>query len=180
MNSNNFCIICGSKNILKKIEFDECLNCQGRFDLASSMIHYEEIYSDENSLYSEHLKSLDIFQNSKKIHKFLLPYEKKIINVIKKNRIISLVDLGCGTGRLIKAVQEYVNDINCFEISNVLLRKLSAYGWNCHRGGVKEYLESSVNGEAVTLCEVVEHVQNPGELIRKIYTQKTPKFLFLF
>jgi 2-polyprenyl-3-methyl-5-hydroxy-6-metoxy-1,4-benzoquinol methylase len=87
------------------------------------------------------------------------------------------VDLGCGTGRFLRVMESSFDNVVGYEVATALVERLRHHGRSIYQGGIREFLETTQKPDFVTLLEVVEHLQNPGELIQEILTIKSPKLL---
>jgi SAM-dependent methyltransferase len=180
--ANIGCIGCGHPAKLDGEKF-QCQNCGLSFSAPSSYrLDYSSTYSDESSLYSAHLRSLDYFQRVGNIKSCLLPFESRILDFFSaSNSPIRLVDIGCGVGRFLRGAQEQLGPMNAsaYEVANVLVQRLRAYGFNVHNGNLQNFLDSDQAVDAITLLEVIEHLQQPGEEIKKIFSLKRPSYLII-
>lgn len=94
----------------------------------------------------------------------------------------SVLDLGCGNGHITKSISSYVKKIIGVDFSkeSIKLANQKKAGKNI------EYIISSIdelpfknNFDTVILCEVIEHVENPNYLVKKIkqYLVNNGKFI---
>ena len=180
--NNISCIGCGYPAKPNGERF-RCQNCELDFSAPSSYpIDYGSTYSDESSLYSVHLRSLDRFQKIRNIKSCLLPFESRILDFFGARDVpIRLVDVGCGVGRFLRAAQEQFGAINvsAYEVANVLVQRLRAYGLTVYKGNLQNFIESDQVVDVITLLEVIEHLQYPGEEVGKIFSMKRPVYLII-
>lgn len=150
------------------------------FSNQESPINYASTYTEQDSLYAEHLKSIDRFHRCSpaKLSHLLLPFESRLLTRICLNTACSsLIDLGCGTGRFLRAAKNEFSDSRGYEFADVLVQKLNGYGMRVRQGGIEDFLASQDRADAISLLEVVEHLTEPGKLIGAIFKQKSPQLL---
>lgn len=150
------------------------------FSNQESPINYASTYTEQDSLYAEHLKSIDRFHRCSpaKLSHLLLPFESRLLTRICLNTACSsLIDLGCGTGRFLRAAKNEFSDSRGYEFADVLVQKLNGYGMRVRQGGIEDFLASQDRADAISLLEVVEHLTEPGKLIGAIFEQKSPQLL---
>lgn len=140
---------------------------------------YSVEYGGGESLYADHFRVLDRFQTEADVLPLLLPFERRIVALLAEKGINSLADLGCGTGRFLRAAEQVTGSAVGFEVAGVLVEQLQKYGRSARRGGILEFLSEGIRPEAVSLLEVVEHLTNPGELVGRILREKSPRLLFV-
>jgi SAM-dependent methyltransferase len=180
--SNISCIACG--HIAKPNgENFKCQICGLDFlGFSSHQIDYSATYSDESSLYSAHLRSLDYFHKVRSIKSRLLPFESIILEFLSTcGSPIRLVDIGCGVGRFLRGAQERLGaeNVSAYEVANVLVKKLREYGLTVHNGDLQTFLDSDHTADVITLLEVIEHLRYPGEEVKKIFSLKKPTYLII-
>jgi SAM-dependent methyltransferase len=151
--------------------------------MAASMMvmNYGDAYEDDASLYGEHLRALDRFQTAPTLEDLLLPFERIIVEELRSKGcgLRSLVDLGCGTGRFLRAAEMSGVDAQGFEVAAVLSKRLLGHGRRVHRGGIDEFLASDLRPDAISLLEVVEHLPAPLDAITRLLQTKAPRTLFV-
>lgn len=184
LNSPSTCIGCGSKSITMLEEQNKLLTCNTCgliFTTELSAQNYQDAYFGADTLYSEHLSLLDRFQEEQDINKFLLPFERRILELIyQRHKTEHVVDVGCGTGRFLRAVREISLSATGYEVADVLVQRLQHHGLNVVRGGIVDFLAAKDQPcDVLCLLEVMEHLETPGQLIRDIMTTKKPKFLYV-
>ena len=111
-----------------------------------------------------------------------------IINVLRKNKIKSVLDLGCGDGKLLK--QLYLNEefelLGGVDISQRRINKLRSYFENNKKVQLFEQSffiinESYFNYEGFVLSEVIEHLplKKTYELIDFILEYYVPNIIII-
>jgi len=173
------CLGCRSLRIATEGKISLCLDCGLRMATDTSIMDYGAAYRDDVSLYAEHFRALDRFQTAADIDTLLLPFERRIVERLGAQHSGSLVDLGCGTGRFLRAAE--VAGVNAvgFEIADVLVERLTAHGRNVRAGDIDAFLESDLKPDAVSLLEVVEHLPDPFDAIEKLVLKKQPKYVYV-
>lgn len=179
MSGDDKCISCFSGELERRDTNLLCRNCLLVFAPSVGHINYSTEYTENESLYASHFKVLDSFQTTNDIDSVLLPFEKRIIQLLKEKRAKSLVDLGCGIGRFLRASEIVTGNSVGFEVVSQLCERLQSHGRKTVCGGVEDFLKSEIKPEAISMLEVVEHLPNPGELINRIYEEKAPKLLLV-
>ena len=144
-----------------------------------SGIDYDEAYKDDVSLYGEHFRAMNRFQTAASLDSMLLPFERRIVHLLREADLHSIVDLGCGTGRFLRAAEMAGIDALGFEVARVLVERLASHGRRVNQGGIEEFLDSDSLPEAISLLEVVEHLPEPGSAIDRLLARKQPKQLFV-
>jgi SAM-dependent methyltransferase len=179
MSVANQCIGCGSQSLALVQGRTVCQDCSLEFDIHEQGLNYASAYSDDESLYAQHFQSLDRFQAESldKLHSSLLPFEASVCDLMGANEYKSIVDLGCGTGRFLRAVGAVIPSAKGYELANTLVDRLKWHGRNVTKGGIDEFLAAPETPDAITLFEVVEHLQSPGHFMRQILEIKSPKML---
>lgn len=180
MFTDNVCISCRSEDIRICGQIIQCLTCGLSFAKSESALDYEGEYSDPTSLYFDHARVLDLFQTTNAIDKYLLPFERKILDILRfKPAGGQLVDLGCGVGRFLRSAEQILPKSIGFEIAEPLVERLLSYGRTVIKGDINDFLEAGIRADIVTLLEVIEHLKNPGELIGAILKEKRPDLLIV-
>lgn len=90
-----------------------------------------------------------------------------------------MVDLGCGTGRFLRAVEATGLQATGFEVAPILVKELRGHGRHVEQGGIDEFLASDYQADAVALLEVIEHLSDPGAAIDRILAYKRPRMLLV-
>ena len=173
------CIGCGSSHLIKLEISLNCSACGLLFADQRATLDYSSVYSADEGVYQNHYKVLDHFQTTERLMSELLPFEGKIIDAIKGNDIKQFVDLGCGVGRFLRAVQISGKKVIGYELSKQLVDRLRGHRQDVRHGAVDEFLASDEVADAVSLLEVVEHLPNPGEIVARLLSEKKPKMLFI-
>jgi SAM-dependent methyltransferase len=174
------CISCNSTRLVLTGGVLECVECTLRMAADMHTLDYESSYNEDASLYGEHIKSLNRFQSSTVPLHRLLPFEYRIIELLQQaSNVQSLVDLGCGTGRFLRAAENIGLNAAGFEVASILVNELRRHGRHVEKGGIDEFIASDSQADAVTLLEVVEHLSNPGAAIASILNRKSPRMLFV-
>ena len=181
MNRGDVCVGCGSDRVIvTETQTRVCSDCTLQMAGSSDTMDYGAAYSNDDSLYGEHLRALDRFQTTPNLTPLLLPFERRIIaQLASESGIRQLVDLGCGTGRFLRAAELAGLDAKGFEVASPLVERLQRHGLCVRRGGIEEFLDSSESPDIITLLEVVEHLPRPGASMDELIRRKAPKRLFV-
>lgn len=174
------CVSCNSTRLVLTGGVLECVECTLRMAADMHTLDYESSYNEDASLYGEHIKSLNRFQSSTVPLHRMLPFEYRIIELLQQaSNVKSLVDLGCGTGRFLRAAEHIGLNATGFEVASTLVNELRRHGRHVEKGGIDEFITSDSQADAITLLEVVEHLSNPGAVIASILNRKRPRMLFV-
>jgi 2-polyprenyl-3-methyl-5-hydroxy-6-metoxy-1,4-benzoquinol methylase len=166
MQNNQCCPICASVNINKvKKELSECEECRLQFlSTIQSPEYYTQIYNKgyfNGEVYNNYLKEEDyrrrVFQSKLKLIKKYIPCEG------------SVLDIGCGMGFFLMEMQKSGYHVNGLEISayaaDIALEKVGAH-INC--GNLLNTSLKLKHFDIITLWDVLEHLYNPVESLKKI------------
>lgn len=158
-----------------------CNSCGLIFATQYSSLDYQDAYAGTDHLYAKHLAVLDRFQTLPDIANLLLPFEQRILGLIKQNKAVKkVVDVGCGTGRFLRAAGEILPSAVGYEVAEVLVQRLLHHGRHVIKGGITEFIESHDQScDALCLLEVMEHLESPGQIIRDVVMAKKPELLFV-
>lgn len=180
MAADRLCVGCGSSHVTFVDDVAACHDCGLRMAASMVSMDYGAAYATDDTLYGEHIKALDRFQTSPDLTSLLLPFERRIVERLgPTSGIRSIVDLGCGTGRFLRAAELAGMDAQGFEVAPILVQRLQGHGRHVQRGGIDEFMESPLTPDAVSLLEVVEHLPQPGAAIERLLARKKPKRLFV-
>ena len=180
MSDKQNCIGCGSSQLTTVNESFNCKTCGLLFARRGSTLDYASVYTEDTGVYQNHYKVLDHFQTTKQLLKKLLPFEEMIIKIVRNRQDIKLfVDLGCGVGRFLRALQIVGQSAIGYELSQQLVDRLRGHGRDVRQGAVDEFLEHGQMADAISMLEVIEHVPNPGDMVARILHEKKPKFMFV-
>ncbi len=173
---NSNCPVCFSKKKkfwLKKINVKiyECLICKTGYSYHVPK-NLSEIY-DMDSEIDDKIKS-----HKKRSKYFLKKFGNERIKFIKNfKKRGNLLDFGCGTGEFVNFAQKYFN-VNAFDFSNKLSKFVE------EKYNIKTYSElNKINKkfDVITLYDVLEHVENPMQLLGKIrYLLKKNGLIFIY
>lgn len=185
MSFSSHCIGCSSIMLTHGLMGEQsvitCDSCGLIYASEFFSLNYQNAYLEGDTLYSDHLKVLDRFQNEPDIVKLLLPFERRILDlVIHSHELMHIVDVGCGTGRFLRAIEEVSLSATGYEVAEVLVQRLRHYGRQVVQGGIADFLAAEKQHcDALCLLEVVEHLESPGQSIRNVLELKKPKLLFV-
>lgn len=160
MTNKNSCDICGSKSynklpLYKKDYLCECDNCGFAF---SYKVPTDKELSKVYKNYDREIKlTKDSINNIEKLVKWK----------IKKFKINSVLDIGCGNGEYLDAAKSqklktFFSEFDDKELISKLKKKHSFVD-----GGM--YPFSKKKFDLVTLTELIEHTITPNEIIKNIY-----------
>lgn len=182
------CRICGKTGINKSIEYGEhytiyrCSHCRGDFAQTAVSLDYRQEYNTEGTSYQdgrklkilsdpeEELRQANLFVNFRQALKFL-----------KASSNGKLLDVGCGIGVFPKLVEQLGLEVCALDPATEAIRYATE----------KFHLENTVAGTIddippdwqhfsfVTAFEVLEHLEQPRELVKKIYELLSPGGYFI-
>lgn len=177
---SNKCIGCDGSNLCAINNRTICNDCGLQFDIQEKGLNYSQTYSEAESLYADHFQSIDHYQTLpiQQLHASLLPFESRLSDFIGQHAsYASLVDLGCGIGRFLRAGEDLLQNARGYEMAEILVGRLKQHGRKISLGGIKEFIQGPERPDVVTLLEVIEHLREPGQSIREILEVKSPKAL---
>jgi SAM-dependent methyltransferase len=174
------CISCKGLTHLIEESRLQCEKCGLLMAENMDTLDYSSSYSNDESIYGKHIKLLNHFQSRVNPLAKLIPFESRIIKFLQNdNTLRKIVDLGCGTGRFLRAAEYLGLTATGFEVAPILVQELKRHGRNVYQGGINEFLKSDINSDVISLLEVVEHLSEPKNEIVNILELKHPKFLFI-
>lgn len=104
-----------------------------------------------------------------------------ILNQVKENSTI--FDIGCNTGNLAKGLKKFKKStVNGVDISEKALKVAERYLDKSRVLNLEDFNKfpfSTTNYDYVVLADVLEHVRNPEEILKKIKTQLKFKELII-
>lgn len=175
----NKCVSCNGETLHE----DDCFVCEKcGLRMASDMhtLDYDLSYTKDDSLYGEHIKHLNRFQSTRNPLEHLIPFESRIVEFLQNDSgLKSIADLGCGTGRFLRAAEHIGLNAIGFEIASILVKELQKHGRDVKQGGINEFISSNIKSDVITLLEVVEHLAEPRKSISSILNLKHPKLVFV-
>lgn len=163
-----------SKNWLKQFGFDAfdkfqnntleklmCVDC--------TLIFFYPGYYGDSKFYSN-LSQYDWYYESDK-------WEFSIaIDLIKKYRPTSLLEIGCGSGEFLSKVSPAIDYVMGIDINQSALRAARIKGLHVSSCAIEE-LENSF--DMIVLFEVLEHLAEPGNVLKAIYKKLNPGGLLI-
>jgi len=105
---------------------------------------------------------------------------KKLQKIFKQRskKTNSFLDIGCGEGRFLDAVQKYGLDkknIYGIELDTKVVKELKSKGYQIFQGRVEDCNQIPESYfDLITMFHVIEHVDDPDLLIKKIYRWLSP------
>ena len=153
-----------------------CNHINGMYEESSNFLNY--LYRDDpNSNYSKtYLKNYE-----ERVNKIYLPKAKFLKKVINKKKI-TILEIGSGGGHFLKACEKIRVTGLGFESNNKLVslankklikNKVSLVNLNNSINKIKDS-----KSDCLVLISVLEHVQNPNQLI-KAFKESKIKFLYI-
>lgn len=174
------CVSCSGKSTLLEGDVFACTVCDLHMAGDMRTLDYDSSYTEDASLYGEHIKSLNRFQSTPDPLQLVIPFERRIVELLQQAPDIrSLVDLGCGTGRFLRAAESIGLQASGFELASILVEELRRHGRTVAHGGIEAFMQSDLQPDAVTLLEVVEHLSAPGQAITALLEKKRPRALYV-
>lgn len=93
-------------------------------------------------------------------------YMKKVIRIIENSYFDSLLDIGCGDGRLINYLANKYKSKNFMGVDlskpSILLAKALNYQYDNAKFECKDFKKLNKKYDLITLIEVLEHIPNEG------------------
>ena len=133
-----------------------CLDC--KFEFCPEAIDLNSMYENmEDDSYIETSKSRSI--QAKKIAQ----YSDKILKENSK-----LLDIGCGSGLLVKEFDDLNHESYGLEPSNFLAKEGKKDNLKIYQGTLDDF-NFSKEFSFISLIDVIEHVQNPGDVLNQIH-----------
>jgi len=162
------CLVCGTSSydlLFKKNNFKHvrCAECE--FVYVNPILKKEV---QENALKTE--KSYTQVMNNKinmKLDNSRFKYGLQKINIIKKNK--KILDYGCGFGQSLDIAKKYNWDCSAYEINEQCIEVLKKKKIKIDNNFKKNTYD------AITMWLVLEHISNPNQLIKKIYSSLKKK-----
>jgi 2-polyprenyl-3-methyl-5-hydroxy-6-metoxy-1,4-benzoquinol methylase len=161
------CSLCQSNNVLKKfnkegIGYYYCNSCGFLFSKPSVNANSQENINEYEDYY---IKYFDSHIADKKNFDSILSWISKKVDFRGK----TMLDVGCGSGKLVDYLREKGFNIKGIEYSKPLFKeylKDKKYFFNC---SIDEYSKID-NGpyDVITLMDVLEHVDYPAKIIEDI------------
>lgn len=137
---------------LKKLK---CLDCE--------LVFYSPEIAGDGSFYQ-------------KLSKFSWYYEdekwefNEACSIIADKKPHSLLEVGCGFGHFLSKVQNAVSEVSGVEINPEAVKR-------CQEKGFKVFLDLdtiSQKFDMIVMFQVLEHIQSPGEFIKKLISLLAP------
>ena len=178
------CKNCGSKKIKSfiknfNIPYKLCSLCghlNGAYE--DTRVFAKKLYtSDDGKNYSKnYLNDFDI-----RVKNIYIPKVDFLKKVIKKK--INLLDLGCGAGHFVKALEQkgisatgYDTSVVLCKLGNKKLKKNKIYSINFER--IYEIVESQSKFNTLSMIGVLEHLTEPHKLLNSFKKSKI-KYLYI-
>lgn len=159
-NSPNIVYLCDTYNERSKtkiLNHYKCIECGSVF--VGNNVDSEELNIAYSTLDSKGLEEIEV-TNRKKMNTAI----NHLKVIIRKSN--SIIDIGTGDGLLVKLLHKAgFNNVFAHEIQNVDLSKINSIVRQIYQDFDYSTIPSNTF-EAVTLLDVIEHVINPGYLIK--------------
>lgn len=182
--SRKYCKNCGSKKIKLFIK-----NFNIPYKLCSSCGHLNGAYEDTRVFAKKLYSSSDGKNYSKnylndfdtRVKNIYIPKVNFLKKVIKKK--INLLDLGCGAGHFVKALEEkgisatgYDTSVDLCKLGNKKLKKNKIYSINFDK--IYEIIENQSEVNTISMIGVLEHLTEPHKLLNS-FKKSTIKYLYI-
>ena len=165
-----------SKNFTRRII--ECKSCNHLYSVHK--INLNNFYKNNTYLKKHYGDMSKLYETFQKIRK-LDPKKsdnfyriKRIKNFVKEKNLIlkriELLDIGSGTGIFPYLIKKFIKTSMCFEDSSHCSKYLSKY-LNLKVISKRQYFKqnSSKKFDLITINKVLEHVENPVNLLTNVY-----------
>jgi len=194
MKSNSSCLVCGvtgnrkifvSHNVHGRNTVDEsecfdvykCITCGAVYlaDLIINEEYYRKYYDDD--YYNDLPPASTGFAQklSLALERFSFKKKASLIRKVIKKEPIRILDVGCGTGKFLQSLDpglfsRHGVEINADGYEQCLQKGIAAYNLP-----LQEIDFGSLMFDAVTLIHVLEHLSNPEQVLKTIYSILAPK-----
>ena len=85
-----------------------------------------------------------------------------------------LLEIGCGTGGFIDLAARHF-DVECMDVSAYAINRLAErFGQRAHQGNIEEVTMPFERYNVIAAYNVLEHLRQPGIVLKKIYHSLTP------
>lgn len=99
-----------------------------------------------------------------------LYFDAKSRHIFKEKRKPGrLLDIGCGNGEFLRFADKFGWSVVGVDFDKAAVAEAKSVGFDVRVGGA-EVIDSEEKFDFITLSHVIEHVYNPGELIRTCYS----------
>jgi 2-polyprenyl-3-methyl-5-hydroxy-6-metoxy-1,4-benzoquinol methylase len=98
---------------------------------------------------------------------------KTMLNV-REGSQLRLLDIGCSSGALLITARQHGFDAEGVEPAERAARAAQAAGFNVFPGTLTDAAYPSASFQAATLMEVIEHLSQPGDLLREVWRVLEP------
>lgn len=181
------CPTCNQKNTTLKFikngfKYLECENCtmlyispRPTFDILKSFYANSVNYKFFNDY---------IFPSSKEVRreKMFIPRVEKVIKLCQKNNINTnnILEIGAGYGLFLEEMQKrnLFDNIYGIEASDSLYERSKDLGFNVYNG-IFEELNIKQTFDVIVSFEVIEHIFNPSDVIKKIFSMLNDNALLI-
>lgn len=189
------CKICGNRLEVKLfqklgIDYFSCIVCghlNGGYEDSDEFV--KEIYVNEGGAkYAENYHSENIVAYQKRLEKIYIPKAQFLLNSLdkieEKSSQLTYVDFGAGSGYFVSALKKLgITKVKGFEPSEVqveLANKMNQSNFLevCKIGNEIPLLES-ISTDVISMIGVLEHLQNPIEIMSAIVTNKTIRYIYI-
>ncbi len=140
----------------------KCQDCSVQW-LADNNRSAEYYFSDE---YRKEIGQKCDLQDYRSRHDGEVDYQLDIVPLgTYRDKVVA--DIGCGGGSFLDAIRGFARQTIAVEINEAFLRQLQALG---HRGypTIDKLVEAGERPEVIVAQSVIEHVENPRSLVRRI------------
>jgi len=163
-----FCPICGSKSIYNYFKDDpylkECKDCK--------IVFTYPVPEDLSEAYDE--EYYKIWHDKQHIQRVKL-WRRRLKTVKKFCKSGKLLDVGTGDGLFLKVAKTANFDVYGTEISTAAVRAAkSLYDLDIHLIKIENADLEGNSFDVITIWHVIEHVTNPLEVLKKVYSLSKP------
>lgn len=185
----NQCRFCGSENTKElfssfnmhgrhiinrndKFKLRKCLDCSCIFisNIEINKDYFDKYY--ESDYYSSDKDNGFLIKLWSLIYRFFFNKKEKIILDYFKNieNKLSILDIGCGNGNFLSALDSKKFEKNGVEINPQGIKICEEYGINVYKKSIELIDFGEKKFDVITLWHVVEHLENPLEIFKKLKT----------
>lgn len=164
---------------------DICNHLNGEFD--DTIEFAKAVYVDEITSYSENYSASDYNQWINRVKSIYEPKAEFLLKCLENDNEgnkMSLIDLGAGSGHLLKALINYgFKDIRGYEVSSkqVKLANIMLNEKKVEEININSLVDviSNTNAEIISMIGVLEHLTNPRAILDAISKNKSVKYCYI-
>lgn len=168
------CPVCGSKNysivyrverhhrrnIRPAVSIARCNKCSVTFLAEADHSFQDDLYSYYEDFYGKTIENLTSPLT-------LASYQRVLSKLCTLTNISSILDVGCGKGEFVWAARNFGYSIQGIELSQEAVSLACSFGLPVQRQSLFSPELDSSSWNAITMFEVIEHVEDPVAMIQR-------------